>query len=75
MNIVAGILAFLVLIAVVAICYFLGNYILKSFDKSIAERLQSTGIGFLALALLAAGIGLCAVIFMVAYEQIIKLLF
>jgi len=52
MGTIITILAVFAVIGFVALCYFIGNFLLGTFDEGLREQIISTGTGFLILVLL-----------------------
>lgn len=52
MGAIITILAVFAVIGFVALCYFIGNFLLGTFDEGLREQVISTGTGFLILVLL-----------------------
>jgi len=52
MGAIITILSVFAVIGFVALCYFIGNFLLGTFDEGLREQVISTGTGFLILVLL-----------------------
>jgi hypothetical protein len=59
----ATFIGILAVIAFLASCYFMGNFILKSFNEPLVDRLVSALYGILMWAAIAAIVLICAIIY------------